>query len=136
MKALGKNLDATFLDSIKLRLRSDVPVGALLSGGIDSSTIVAAVSKINDLENFKTFSAVFDDEKISERPFIEDTAKSLNFSPNFRRIHHTSGQNDRKWGPRWRTELSRESVAAFDTVESIRDNERIQNLAYQLQTGM
>ena len=83
VKTQGNSLEAIFLDPIKLRLRSDVPVGALLSGGIDSSTIVAAVSKINDLENFKTFSAVFDDEKISERPLIEDTAKSLNFSPNF-----------------------------------------------------
>ena len=36
-------------------------------------------------------------------------------------------QHDRKWGPRGRTELSRHRVRAFDTVESSRDDEKIQN---------
>lgn len=78
-----KSLGQTFVDSVKLRLRSDVPVGALLSGGVDSSTIVATVSKINGLENFRTFSAVFDDVEISERKYVEATAASLKFDPNF-----------------------------------------------------
>lgn len=78
-----KSLRQTFEDSVRLRLRSDVPVGALLSGGVDSSTIVAAVANINGLKDFKTFSAVFDDEDISERKYIEATGKKLKFDPNF-----------------------------------------------------
>lgn len=78
-----KSLRQTFLEAVQLRLRSDVPVGALLSGGVDSSTIVSAVSGLNGMKNFDTFSAVFDDGNISERKFIEATAKSLKFVPNF-----------------------------------------------------
>ncbi len=37
-----------FLDSVKIRLRSDVSVGSALSGGLDSSSIVAAISYVND----------------------------------------------------------------------------------------
>lgn len=78
-----KSLKQTFEESVRLRLRSDVPVGALLSGGVDSSTIVAAVANINGLKDFKTFSAVFDDEDISERKYIEATGKKLKFDPKF-----------------------------------------------------
>ncbi len=45
-------------NSIKKRLISDVPIGVFLSGGLDSSTIVAIMSNFN--KNIKTFSATFD----------------------------------------------------------------------------
>ncbi|MFX1485075.1 MAG: asparagine synthetase B family protein, partial [Promethearchaeota archaeon] len=53
-----------FNDAVRIRLRSDVPVGTCLSGGIDSSSIVVtAVSMIpsEELRNFQSFSAVFGD---------------------------------------------------------------------------
>lgn len=55
--------------SVKRRLRSDVPVGTSLSGGLDSSTIVALISET--LQNNHTFSARFKDFKKDEGAYID-----------------------------------------------------------------
>jgi asparagine synthase (glutamine-hydrolysing) len=66
-----------FTDSIKIRLRSDVKIGALLSGGLDSSAICAIADKIMQ-GNFETFSIISDDKRYSEEYFIDELVKKCN----------------------------------------------------------
>lgn len=57
--------------SVKLRLRADVPIGFLLSGGLDSSTLVGLAHEImGDHSDLKTYSSCYDDKSIDERQFI------------------------------------------------------------------
>ena len=64
-----------FLDSVRLRLRSDVPIGSALSWGLDSSSIVCAVHRIlsEAKEPFEqlSFSTCSEIERFDERKFIE-----------------------------------------------------------------
>ncbi len=56
--------------SVKLRLRSDVPVGTCLSGGTDSSTIVGLMSRMRS-EPIHTFSGLYFDKDCDERMYVE-----------------------------------------------------------------
>jgi asparagine synthase (glutamine-hydrolysing) len=60
-----------FSSSIKLRLRSDVPLGVTLSGGLDSSAIVSTILNDTRKNNLKTFSAIYGkNERGDESSFI------------------------------------------------------------------
>jgi len=62
-----------FADSIRLHLRSDVPVASCLSGGIDSSSIVSMVQKLNPGLSYKTFSIYYEGKgDVDERPFVQE----------------------------------------------------------------
>ena len=63
-----KNVEKLILESVEKRLISDVPFGIFLSGGIDSSILVAAASKVSN-QNTNTFSVVFKEKGFDERKF-------------------------------------------------------------------
>src|SRR5207249_4623137 len=68
----------TFIDAVKIRLRSDVPVGVLLSGGIDSSAIAATVHHLDpSRDDIKLISAVGANGHNDEQPFIDIMASHL-----------------------------------------------------------
>ena len=64
------------LEATKLRLVSDVPLGAFLSGGIDSSITVAAMQRLG-ASPLRTFSIGFEDERFNELPQAKDIATHL-----------------------------------------------------------
>lgn len=66
-------------ESVRLQMVSDVPLGAFLSGGVDSSLLVALMAKIGGGKKIKTFSVGFESEgeNIDETDRAEDTARFL-----------------------------------------------------------
>jgi asparagine synthase (glutamine-hydrolysing) len=64
-------------DAVRLRLRSDVPVGILLSGGLDSSSIAAAVHQAGGGNEIVLLGAVSDDPAVDESHFMRQVARHL-----------------------------------------------------------
>jgi len=67
----------TFMDSVKLRLRSDVPVGVLLSGGLDSSAIAGVLHHLNAKGRNITLISAVAPNGADEQPFIDATASHI-----------------------------------------------------------
>lgn len=63
-------------EAVGLRLISDVPLGAFLSGGVDSSIIVGLMAKVSNTQ-VKTFSIGFEDEEFNELPYARKVAEKF-----------------------------------------------------------
>jgi asparagine synthase (glutamine-hydrolysing) len=68
-------------DATRIRLRSDVPVGAYLSGGIDS-TVTTALAKRIAHDDLRTFSIAFEDTEFDERPYQQEASAFLRTQHN------------------------------------------------------
>jgi asparagine synthase (glutamine-hydrolysing) len=74
-----------FYTSVSRRLRSDVPVGSSLSGGLDSSLVVCVIDALNKGMNISqnTFSAVFPGFKKDERKYMDFVTSVTNVTPHY-----------------------------------------------------
>lgn len=75
-------------DSVRLRLRSDVPVGSCLSGGLDSSSVVLLANellkkKLGEGFQQKTFSIIFDGFELDESRYMGSVVKATDVEGNF-----------------------------------------------------
>lgn len=80
-----------FVDSVRLRLRSDVPLGTALSGGLDSSAVAVAIDHLlrTEVENARpvgkrqeTFTAFFEDIGYDERTYADAVARQIVSKPH------------------------------------------------------
>jgi asparagine synthase (glutamine-hydrolysing) len=67
-----------FRDSVRLRLRSDVPIGTCLSGGLDSSSVVRQILDLNLSSKQRTFSARMPDPRLDEGQHINAVLEGTN----------------------------------------------------------
>ncbi len=75
-EAVTKNVRQLLKDSVSIRMRADVPYGAFLSGGIDSSAVVGLMSEVSD-KPVNTFNISFHEEEFSEAPYAKKIAEKF-----------------------------------------------------------
>ena len=91
---LSEELYSILSHAIKIHSRSDVAVGSCLSGGLDSSTIVSFLRKLNPEISIPVFSAIFPGEKMDESSFISASISKHNLEaesiyPNAKELTQT-----------------------------------------------
>jgi asparagine synthase (glutamine-hydrolysing) len=82
-----ERLDALLTDAIRLRLRSDVPLGVNLSGGLDSTTLFSYVDASDEVgEDLNCFTAGFDDPVYDEAPFAAGIPRRKHWTQHIERL--------------------------------------------------
>jgi asparagine synthase (glutamine-hydrolysing) len=81
----GRLFAAKLRESVRLHLRSDVPVGCALSGGMDSSAIAMLVNEINagQASTLQTFTSTFPGDPSDERAYVDAVISSIRSAPHF-----------------------------------------------------
>ncbi len=82
-----QQLDHLMRESVRRRLISDVPLGVFLSGGIDSSTLVAYMADLMEPKDIKTFSIGFEDKSFDESNYARDIAKLFHTTHHEKILH-------------------------------------------------
>ncbi|MBK6750228.1 MAG: asparagine synthase (glutamine-hydrolyzing) [Pyrinomonadaceae bacterium] len=82
IETVRKDVRELLLRSVERRMISDVPLGAFLSGGIDSSAVVALMSEVST-QPVNTFSVTFDEKEYDESPYSKIIAAKY-------KTHHAS----------------------------------------------
>ena len=91
----ARELRETFLESVELHLRSDVPTGIALSGGIDSSAILACARHVGGPKlDLRTFSFTATGSEVDETPYIELAARAAGAQSHMVRIEPDEIVND------------------------------------------
>jgi asparagine synthase (glutamine-hydrolysing) len=88
-RELADQLEKLAIDAVRVRMIADVPLGALLSGGVDSSAVVALMQAAN-IGPVKTFTVGFDQPEYDESVHAEKIAKHLGTD------HHTLSVSSRE----------------------------------------
>jgi asparagine synthase (glutamine-hydrolysing) len=78
----ASSLRELLLDSVKLHLRSDVPLGAALSGGLDSSAIVCAMRHLEPDAPIHTFSFIAKNSAVSEEHWVDRVNQHVRAIPH------------------------------------------------------
>jgi asparagine synthase (glutamine-hydrolysing) len=76
IETAAEDLRELLADAVRMRLVADVPLGILLSGGVDSSTVAAFATKFST-EKVKTFSIGFEEDSFDESKFARQVAGHL-----------------------------------------------------------
>ena len=91
-----REVDLTLRQAVERSLVADVPIGALLSGGVDSSLLVALATDLRDGSPIATFSAGFGDLRHDETEHARDVSR------RFRTDHHEITLRPEAFSERWR----------------------------------